>query len=283
MDLSALDSEDKVQLSDSEEQDFEVSDLNNEDLGSDHESHEDEDFQELGYDDDDKETDYEGVEAAGSALPTAFDRLRVSDSRSFNSFNSLTNYRPPASATYSQAEDFEVASTINAATGAYNNTKKRQRRTSAHTSGSIDSREPPFNGTYSMFNKFISLVGQRKIERYILEAIDFDLQISVLDTGCVSLETLKRLDRTKAMRYNFSRIYLHLIWDTTLSNVYWLYVGASHHVASRIRNHIVSKYARSLSITRYGRCLAVTIVGSCWLAAGTWVLKQLMNHRCLVC
>jgi hypothetical protein len=108
---------------------------------------------------------------------------------------------------------------------------------------SIDSREPPFNGTYPMFNKFVSSVGQRKIERCILEAIDFDLQISVLDTGCVSLETLKRLDPIKATRYNFPGIYLHLIWDTTLSNVYWLYVGASHHVASRIRHHIVRKYS----------------------------------------
>lgn len=94
-----------------------------------------------------------------------------------------------------------------------------------------------------MFNKFVSSVGQRKIERYILEAIDFDLQISVLDTRCVSLETLKRLDPTKATRYNFSGIYLHLIWDTTLSNVYWLYVGASHHVARRIRQHIVRKHS----------------------------------------
>jgi hypothetical protein len=87
MDLSALSSEDKVQLSDSEEQDSEVSNLDNEDLGSDHESHEDEDFQELDYDDDDEEADYEGVETAGSALPNAFDRLRVSDRRSFNSVN----------------------------------------------------------------------------------------------------------------------------------------------------------------------------------------------------
>ena len=102
MDLSALGSEDKVQLSDSKEQDSEVSDLDSEGLGSDHESHEDEDFQELDYDDyGDEESDYEGVEAADSALPNAFDRLRVSDSRSFNSANFSTNHQPSASATYS--------------------------------------------------------------------------------------------------------------------------------------------------------------------------------------
>jgi hypothetical protein len=43
----------------------------------------------------------------------------------------------------------------------------------------------------------------------MLDAIDSDLHNTVLDTGCFSLETLKRLDAEKTMRYNFSRVYLH--------------------------------------------------------------------------
>jgi hypothetical protein len=148
---------------------------------------------------------------------------------------------------------------------------------------SINSKKRPFNGTGPIFNNYVSSVGRREVERYMLEAIDSDLQTFVLDTGCVSLETLKRLDAEKAMRDNFSGIYLHVIWDTTLSNVYWLYVGASHHVASRIHHHMVASTAQNLFTTKYGRCLTVTTVGSCWLAAGTWVLMQLMNHRYLVC
>lgn len=70
---------------------------------------------------------------------------------------------------------------------------------------SINSKKRPFNGTGPIFNNFVSSVGRREVERYMLEAIDSDLQTFVLDTGCVSLETLKRLDAEKAMRYNFFR------------------------------------------------------------------------------
>jgi hypothetical protein len=43
----------------------------------------------------------------------------------------------------------------------------------------------------------------------MLDTIDSDLHNTVLDTGCFSLETLKRLDAKKTMRYNLSEVYLH--------------------------------------------------------------------------
>ncbi len=88
-------------------------------------------------------------------------------------------------------------------------------------------------------NVYKSLILKNSVEHVrsnILHALNQEIKL-LFQKGVLTFETLSILDRKKAEEYNTAGVYLHVIYELEQPSIYWLYVGASIDVQSRVEEH----------------------------------------------